>query len=95
MKHLGRFGFTALIILFLTAGLCYGQSAPNQHWVKGVEFAAQEKFNEAKGEFGKVSKGDPYYGTTKRALKVIKDVTDKKIKSETAIYIFQGIVYSL
>ena len=47
MKHLGRFGLTTLIILFLTSGLCYGQSAAKQHWVKGVEFASQGKFNEA------------------------------------------------
>ncbi len=95
MKHLGRFGLTTLIILFLTSSLCYGQSAAKQHWVKGVEFAAQGKFNEAKEKFKNALKVDPAYGSANRALQVIEDVIDQKIKSETAIYIFQGIVYSL
>ena len=95
MKHLGKFGFTALIILFLTAGLRYGQSAAKPHWVKGVEFAAQGKFNEAKEEFGKVSKTDPLYPSIEEDLKIIEDVIDKKIASKTAIHLFKGGAYVL
>ena len=65
-----------------------------QNWTKGAEYAAQGKFKEAKGEFEKALKIDPLYGAAKRALKVIEDVTDQKIKSNTAIHLFKGAAYA-
>ena len=93
MKVPGRIGVSALIILFLAVGLCYGQSAAMQHLIKGVDYAAQGKFEEAKEEFGKVSKADPLYESAQEDLKVIEDVIDKKIKSKTAIHLYKGVTY--
>ena len=84
----------AIILSFLTINLCYGQNNAKQIWAKGVEYAAQGKFKEAKGEFEKALKVDPLYGSAKRALKVIEDVVDQKIKSKTALHLFKGISYS-
>jgi len=93
MEALRRIGLLALIISFLTINLCYGQNTAKQNWIKGVEYAAQGKFKEAKGEFEKALKVDPVYGSAKRALKVIEDVIGRKIKSKTAIRLFKGISY--
>jgi len=93
MKALRKIGLLALIISFLTINLCYGQNSAEQTWTKGVEYAAQGKFKEAKGEFEKALEVDPYYDPAKRALKVIEDVIDQKIKSKTAIHLFKGQSY--
>jgi len=93
VKSLKMIKAFALILSFLMSGLCYGQSAATQSLDKGVEFGAQGKFKEAKGEFEKALKIYPLNGTAKRALKVIEDVFDEKIKSETGIHIFKGIYY--
>ncbi len=57
--------------------------------------STQGKFKEAKEEFEKALKIDPYYGSVKRALKVIEDVTGKKIERDTAIHLFKGIAYAI
>ena len=76
----------------------YGQSIAEQaeqSWNKGVEYSSQGKFKEAKDEFEKALKINPYYGSAKRALKIIEDVTKKTLKSKTAIHIFKGITYAI
>jgi tetratricopeptide (TPR) repeat protein len=93
MKVPGRIGVSVLITFFWAAGLCYGQSAAMQHLIKGVDYAAQGKFEEAKEEFGKVSKADPLYESVQEDLKVIEDVIDKKITSKTAIHLYKGVTY--
>ena len=93
MKALRRTGLLALIISFLTINLCYGQSVAEQNWTKGAEYGAQGKFKEAKWEFEKALKVDPFYRPAKRALEVIEDVIGQKIKSKTAIHLFKGMSY--
>ena len=93
MRALRRIGLLALIISFLTINLSYAQSFAEQNWTKGVVYAAQGKFKEAKGEFEKALKIDPFYGPAKRALEVIEDAIGQKIKSKTAIHLFKGISY--
>ena len=93
MKALGRISLLALIISFLSINLCYGQSVAEQNCTKGAEYGAQGKFKEAKGEFEKALKVDPFYRPAKRALKVIEDVIGRKIKSKTAIHLFKGMSY--
>ncbi len=83
------------MILFLAAGLSYGQSAAMKHLNKGVDYAAQGKFKDAKEEFGKVSKADPLYTSIEEDLKIIEDVIDKKIESKVAIHLFRGAAYVL
>ncbi len=93
MKVLEKIGISVLIVLFITIGLCYGQSGAMQHLIKGVDYAAQGKFKEAKEEFDRALKADPFLEAAKRVLKVIEDVNDKKIESETAIHFFKGAAY--
>jgi tetratricopeptide (TPR) repeat protein len=95
MKFLLRIGVLALMVLFLTVGLGFGQNTADQIWTKGVEHAAQGNFNEAKVEFEKALKIDPYYGPAKRALKVVGDAINQKIKSKAAIHLFKGIAYDI
>lgn len=93
MKILVRIAASVLIIFFLTVGLSYGQSAAMQHLTKGVDYAAQGEFEEAKKEFRKVSKSDPLYQSIEESLKVVEDAIDKKIPSKLAIHLFRGAAY--
>jgi len=93
MKVLRRIGVSALIVSFLSAGICYGQSVAMQSLSKGVDFAAQGKFKEAKEEFEKALKADPFYESAKESLRIIEDVADKKIECKTAIHLFKGAAY--
>jgi tetratricopeptide (TPR) repeat protein len=95
MKVLKRTSLSVLILLFLTVGLCFGQDTAKQIWIRGVEYAAQVKFKEAKEEFEKALKVDSSYGSAKRALKVIEDVNNQKLKNDTAITLFKGISYGV
>lgn len=90
MKVSGRIGVSVLIILFVTVSLSYGQSLTKQSYTKGIDYAAQGKFKEAKEEFEKVLKADPFYEPAKEALKVMIDVIDRKIESEAVIHLFKG-----
>jgi tetratricopeptide (TPR) repeat protein len=93
MKVLIRIGALVLMVLFLTADLGIGQKNAEQIYEKGVEYAAQGNFHEAKEKFEKALKVDPYYEPSKRALKVIEDAFDQKLKSAAAIHLFKGISY--
>ena len=93
MKVLGRISVSVVMVLFLSSSLSYGQSTAIQYLSKGVDYAAQGKFKDAKEEFGKVSKADPLYSSIEENLKIIEDVIDKKIASKTAIHLFKGAAY--
>lgn len=95
MKLLRRIGLSVLILLFLPSGFSYSQSTVKQIWTKGVEYAAQGKFKEAKEEFGKALQVDPSDGRAKRSLTVIEDVIGQKIKDKTTIHLFKGISYGI
>ena len=95
MKVLMRIGTSVLIVLFLSVGLCHAQSIADQSFIKGVEYASQGKFEEAKEEFEKALKVETFYGRAKVALKVIEDVIDQKIKRQIAIYFFRGVAYGI
>jgi tetratricopeptide (TPR) repeat protein len=95
MKVLIRIGGWVLIILFLSIGFCYAQNVAGQSTAKGVDYAAQGKFKEANGEFARALKVDPSFGPAKRASKIMKDVSDQKIESQTAVHYFKGISYAI
>ena len=88
-----RISVLVLIVLSLTAGLGFGQNTANQIYAKGVEYAVQGEFNEAKEEFAKALKVDLYYEPAKRSLKIIEHAIGQKIKNTTAIHLFKGIDY--
>ncbi len=76
-------------------GISYGQNIAEQIWTKGVEYAAQGKFKEAKVEFEKALKDDPDFVSAKRGLKVVEDVIDQNIDKKIAIHLFKGLSYDL
>jgi len=95
MKILGIRIVSALVILFISAGLCHAQEVVNESTTKGVDYASQGKFTEARSEFEKVLKVAPSFGPAQRALNIIEDVTDQKIESQTAINYFKGIAHAI
>jgi tetratricopeptide (TPR) repeat protein len=64
-----------------------------QHLIKGSDYGAQGRFEEAKKEFEKVSRDAPLYQSAENCLKVLEDVSEKKIKNKTAIHLFKGADY--
>jgi len=81
MKLTGRVSLTVIILLLFSVSLCKGQSVIGNNINKGVDFATRHNFKDAKNEFGKVLEVEPFSESTKRLLKVIEDITDKKICS--------------
>ena len=95
MRILGKRVSSALVILFLSAGLCHAQKVVEECTIKGVDYASQGKFTEARKEFEKALKVAPSFGPAQRALNIIEDVTDQKIASQSAICYFKGIAHAL
>jgi len=95
MKFLVRIGVLFLIVLFLSVGISLGQNTAKQHLTIGVKYAAHGKFREAKKEFEKALKVNPYDTTAYEGLKLIGDVNQQKINTDTAIHFFKGVAYSL
>ncbi len=93
MKALKRTGVTAAMAFFLGVGLCYAQNLAKQLSDKGLEYAAEGKLTEAKEEFERALKHDAFYEPARRSLKIIEDVSDQKIKVETAFHLFRGAVH--
>jgi len=91
MKVLKEMCLPILIVLFLISGITYAQSPAEENYDKGVEHAIQEKFKMAKEEFEKALKIDPSLKPVEFSLKIINDVIQQKIKTETAIHLFKGI----
>ena len=82
-----------VIALFLSFSVSYSQNTAEESWLKGVELGAQGKFTEAKKEFEKALKDDPFSTPAESGLAVIEDVIGKKIKKESAINLFKGVIY--
>ncbi|MHC4756904.1 MAG: tetratricopeptide repeat protein [Planctomycetota bacterium] len=95
MKVLRKIGVSVLIVLFVAVGLSFGRSVAKQVLTKGVDYAAQGKFEEAKEEFEKALKAAPFWGAARDSLKVIEDVTERKIERKSAIHLFKGAAYVL
>jgi tetratricopeptide (TPR) repeat protein len=91
---LTRTGVLVLMVLSLTVDLSFDQSTAKQIYTKGLEFAVQGKFDEAKEEFEKTLKIESFNEKAKEALKVIKDVDEQKLKHEAVMNFFKGIAYS-
>ena len=90
MKVLTRVTTSVLILLLSTVGLCYPQSTAVEIHTVGIEHAVQGKFEEARLEFEKVLRIDPSFESARIALELIENVTDQKIKKETAILHFKA-----
>ena len=95
MKVLARIVVLVLMTILLSIGLCYALNVAGQSTTEGVDYASQGKFKEAREEFEKALKADPSFGPAKRALKIVEDVAEQKIESQTAINYFRGISHAL
>ena len=93
MKALRMIGVSIPIVLWLTVDLCLGQSVAEKSWAQGVEYAAQGKFIDAREEFEKALKVDPFHTSARLCLNVIEDVDKKRIESETAIHLFNAAAH--
>ena len=90
MKVIGNIGVVVLTVLFVAVDLNFDQSVVKQHLTKGVDYAAQGKFEEAKKEFVEVLKAAPFLGAARDSLKVIEELTQRKIERKSAIHLFKG-----
>jgi tetratricopeptide (TPR) repeat protein len=72
----------------------YAQSPAEKSYSKGVEHAIQGQFRKAKEEFEKALKIAPFYIAAENSMAIIKDVIERKIKTETAIHFFKGTSYA-
>jgi tetratricopeptide (TPR) repeat protein len=90
MRIMGEIGVSVLTVLFVAVSLSIGQSVVEQNLTEGVGYAAQGKFEEAKEEFEKALKADPFSGAARDSLEVIEDVTQRKIERKSAIHLFKG-----
>ena len=60
---------------------------------KAAEYSAQKKYEEAKKEFEKALMANPYLTYADEGLKLIEDVNQEKIKTDTAIHFYKGLAY--
>jgi tetratricopeptide (TPR) repeat protein len=60
---------------------------------KGVEYAIQGKFEEAKKEFEKALRFDAENTTAIARLKTIKNVIEQKVEKEAVIHLFKGVAF--
>ena len=89
VKLFKRIAVSLLTGLLLKVGLGCAQNVANETFKKGIEYAVQGRFEDAKEKFKEALKTDPTLGSAKDSLKVIEDLTDKKTESEAAIYFFK------
>ena len=87
-----RISLLLLIGFSLISGICYGQTI-EEHYEKGIECSVTGRFEEAQQEFKKALEIDPFYIAAENCLRVAEDVLGQRIKTETAIYLFNGVAY--
>jgi tetratricopeptide (TPR) repeat protein len=94
MQFIGKTRLLIIFTLFFTLGLWCGQSVAKQSLTPAMEYAAQGKFKEAKEEFERILKVDPLNERAKLCLRIIENVTDKKLERKSVIYLFKGAIYA-
>jgi tetratricopeptide (TPR) repeat protein len=87
------------MILLMMSGLSYSQHRDHglghdhdeSSYDKGIEFAAQGKFDEAKKEFDKARKAEPINRNVKMSLTIMEDVKNDTLKKKAALHLFRGM----
>lgn len=82
-----------LIALFLIGGVAYARSPAVGSYDRGVAYGSEGKFTKAKEAFERALNIDAAYGPAERSLEIIRDVTEKQIKTKTAKLLFKGASY--
>ncbi|HEX9971809.1 MAG TPA: tetratricopeptide repeat protein [bacterium] len=94
MKTITKIAVFVLIWLLLTGKLIYAQSALEEHFSKGIEYAIHGEFEMAKAEFNNALKLDSLNTDIELSLRIVKDALDQKIEKQTAIHFFKGADYA-
>lgn len=79
--------------IFLVIGICYSKDSAQGYFDKGLKYAVEGRFKEAKKEFEAALKINPESESIKEAVQIPEDAIAQKIKREAAIRIFKGIDY--
>lgn len=90
MKVLSEMCLSILMVFFLITGITFAQDAAKEYYKKGMKYAIQGDFPKAKKEFEDALKISPSLEPVELCLKTIREVSEGKIKTETAIYFFKG-----
>jgi len=93
MKVLRGSGFLVLLVLFLSAGVSSGGNDAEDHYTKGVEYASEGNFIQARDEFKEALQVDPGDIRSKSSLKAIEDAIALKVKKEAVMHDFKGVVF--
>ena len=94
MKALRGRNLFGIIILFLIIGGCSDGNSIEGNYDKGIEYAAQGKFSDAKKEFEKLLRSDQSHIAARESLRVIGEVRANKLKKDAAIHFFKGVDFS-
>ncbi|MFH1453024.1 MAG: tetratricopeptide repeat protein [Armatimonadota bacterium] len=81
-----------MCFLFFFTGLIYAQTA-QEYYNKGLEYGIAGKFGEAKIEFEKALKLEPYYEDAGLCAEIIELTGTGKIKKETVVHVFKALKY--
>lgn len=91
---LRRICIYTMIALFSIVGNSYAKGPSSDNYDKGMEYAIKGNFESAKKEFDKALIIAPYLEPLNLSLKTINEVTENKLKRESAIYFFKGASYA-
>ncbi len=78
---------------FLICTACYANNHFEKSYENGLRFAINEKWDEADKEFKTVLKVKPFFMYAKECIKCIENLRDNKIRKDTAIHVFKGLLF--
>ncbi len=90
--------FNLIVLVLLSATLCensFAKKDPNTYLFEGLEYAQDGHFKKAKKSFDKLLTNKHYSEYVKFYLGTLQDVKNQTLNKKTAMYFFQGILYSL
>ncbi|MDP2942853.1 MAG: tetratricopeptide repeat protein [Candidatus Omnitrophota bacterium] len=86
---------TTFFICLITSFCCAENDIGGQSYFKGVEYAAQGRFKEAKQEYQKALSDEAYYAAAKLELHAVEDAISGKVKKEAVLLAFKGKEYAI
>lgn len=92
MKLINCFQIPVILAICLMTGSIYADPTALYYYNLGVQSAAQEKLPEAKTAFDQALLLDPQSYPVQRCLVILEDVDNKRIKKQTAVYLFRGFL---
>ncbi|MFQ5586752.1 MAG: tetratricopeptide repeat protein [Thermodesulfobacteriota bacterium] len=83
-----------LFIVFLPcADITYGKSIEEEAYGKGVEFAMEGRFPEAREAFTSTLRSAPSYAPVRVNLKLIEDLLGGRVEKEVALHLFTALYH--